>query len=74
MRDRASSTWLKGTEAMEMMGGISKQTLARVVDEGRIGIMQIPGVKARRYRRADVEILIAKSTRLATDRELVGSN
>lgn len=61
MAAKGTAEWIKGAEALSRMC-ISERTLARLVDEGRIGVLRIPGVKKVMYSRLDVEAMVSAGT------------
>lgn len=53
-----TSDILRPGEAAKMLG-VSTRTLANWTDQGRLQAIRLPGTGYRRYRRADIEALIA---------------
>jgi excisionase family DNA binding protein len=62
---RNPKVWITSGEASRRLG-VSRLTLERIADEGRITTMKIDGVKARRYKVADVDRLVVAYTTPAT--------
>ncbi len=63
--------YMEAREARQALR-VSYPTLARLADRGLIGTYQVPMLTRRLYCRADVERLVAQSTRPAmANRELV---
>lgn len=62
----AEPRWITGTETLIRLG-IGHRSLARLVEQGLIGVRTLPGL-APKYDSADVERLTAESTRPATRR------
>jgi hypothetical protein len=69
MIDRAKRPWMKGVEAMDTLF-VSERVLARMVEQGLIGTLKMPGVRRILYSRVDVEALVSQSTRPARAPEL----
>jgi hypothetical protein len=65
MSTQAPSEWM-GKAEVKSVACISDKTIDRLAREGRIGVLQIPGVGKRMFRRADVEALVASGIRPAT--------
>ena len=65
-------TWIQLGE-VERRLGVSGPVVARLVAEGRIGTLTLPGVRRRSYSAADVDALVSLGTVPATAGvELVG--
>jgi predicted site-specific integrase-resolvase len=69
-----AKVWITSGEASRQLG-VSRGTLRRLSDEGLIGTMSLPMVRAKRYRVADIERLIAeRSTQVKVEgNELVAA-
>jgi hypothetical protein len=55
--------WVTGAEAQRATGYGTKM-LRKLVQEGKIGVFKVPGMPTR-YRRSDIEKLLAEYTRPA---------
>lgn len=56
--------WLRGVEVQRLMR-VSEKVLGRLVEEGKISIVRNAAIRRTLYSRADVEALMAPSTRPA---------
>jgi predicted site-specific integrase-resolvase len=65
MSQKSLSEWMRSVEVQERLQ-VSQKTVKRLGDEGRIGVLDVPGVSRRLYSRADVEALVARAIRPAT--------
>lgn len=70
MPGQSPRPWMRGPEACQILC-VSMRTLRRLVQEDRIGTLNVPGVKKTLFSRVDVEMLLADGTRTAKGRELV---
>jgi hypothetical protein len=59
------SEWMRSKETLALLH-IAPRTLTKLCEEGRIGVLAIPGITKKLYRRADVEALLAQAYRPAT--------
>ena len=57
--------WMRSVEVQRFLQ-VSGKTISKLADEGRIGVLDVPGVQRRLYRRSDVEALMARAVRPAT--------
>jgi hypothetical protein len=65
MSSKTLSEWMSKAE-VKSFACLSDKTIDRLTREGQIGVLQIPGVCKRMFKRADVEALVASGIHPAT--------
>ena len=60
-----SRPWLQSGEVCRELG-ITPPTLSKLVQDGRIGVLKIPGIGRRRYNASDVAAILAANSVNAT--------
>ncbi len=60
-KTRHSPLWISSGEAARRLG-VCHQTIYKFAEQGKIGTLRLPGIRAPRFKVADIEALVARGT------------